>query len=93
MNRTGIFLTLYLLLAGLVACNNGGSNPSQPGGGPSDPNRPTISLSGPSTVRFSGPITLTASLSSEKTVAKVEWYEGQTKLGEQVSPPIPGQSS
>ena len=76
-----------LAAAALAACGGGGSSePEAP------PNRaPTVAITAPATgasVAFGQPVTITATASdSDGTVARVEFYDGATKLGEDTTSP------
>ncbi len=76
-----------LAAAALAACGGGGSSePEAP------PNQlPTVALSAPaasSTVTWGQPITITATATdSDGTIARVEFYDGTTKLGEDTTAP------
>lgn len=77
-----------LAAAALAACGGGGgsSEPEAP------PNKaPTVSIGAPAagaSVTWGQPVTLTATASdSDGTIARVEFYDGGTKIGEDTSAP------
>lgn len=75
-----ILIPIGLLLS-LAAC-------SPAGGGSADTTAPTVSLvASSSNVTAAGSITLTATASDNVGVTKVEFYDGATKLGEDISAP------
>ncbi|MBL8288842.1 MAG: hypothetical protein JNL85_12735 [Rubrivivax sp.] len=77
-------LTVVAAAAALTACGGGGS---------SDPanEAPTVALGAPAagtTVTWGQPVTLTATASdSDGTIARVEFYDGTTKIGEDSTAP------
>lgn len=74
--------------AALAACGGGGS--SEPEAPPNQ--APTVAIAVPATgatVAFGQPVTITATASdSDGTVARVEFYDGATKIGEDTSSPF-----